>query len=211
MTTIVLTASLALLVGYLVGSIPFGLVVGKYYGVDPRTIGSGRTGGSNVYRAAGAKAGLLTAALDASKGALAVLLIRLLYPLFAEPATAGVGVGVTAALAAVAAVAGHNWSLFLRFKGGAGTMTNLGNLLSLCPPLFLLVGALGLGALQHWRMSSLASLIIAWTLAALCLLGTRLGLIPTPLSVYGVGQVVLITCALRPNIHRLLAGTERRL
>ncbi|MCZ7571178.1 MAG: glycerol-3-phosphate 1-O-acyltransferase PlsY [Ardenticatenaceae bacterium] len=190
----------AILLGYLIGSIPVGLVVGRIRGVDPRMVGSGRTGGTNVYRAAGPAAGIITAVLDTLKGAVAVALVRILFP----------GVPLAAALAALAAVAGHNWSLFLRFRGGAGTMTNLGNLLILFWPIFIIAGLLGLATLYFSRMSSLASLVVAWGAAMLFILFALLGSAPPAFIVYGIGQALLITWSLRPNIRRILAGTERR-
>lgn len=197
----ILATLVALLLGYLVGSIPVGLVVGRIFGVDPRTVGSGRTGGTNVYRAAGPAAGLLTAVVDTLKGALTVAMVRLVFP----------GVPLAAALAALAAVTGHNWSLYLRFKGGAGTMTNLGNLLILFWPIFVIAGLLGLATLYLSRMASLASLVVTWAAAILFLLFAPLGITPPAFIIYGIGQVLLITWSLRPNIQRLLTGTERRI
>lgn len=191
----------ALLIGYLVGSIPVGVFVGRIFGVDPRMIGSGRTGGTNVYRAVGPTAGIITAVLDTFKGALAVAIVRVLFPETSLPA----------ALAALAAVTGHNWSLFLRFKGGAGTMTNLGNLLILFWPIFVIAGLLGLATLYLSRMSSLASLVVSWSAAILFVLFALLGNAPPAYTVYGIGQALLITWSLRPNIERIRMGTERRI
>lgn len=191
----------AILLGYLVGSIPVGLIVGRLFGADPRTVGSGRTGGTNVYRAAGPTAGILTAVIDTLKGALAVAIVQSGFP----------NVPLAAALAAVAAIAGHNWSLFLRFKGGAGTMTNLGNLLILAPLIFVLSGLFGLVTLYLSRMSSVASLVVSWSATVFFLLFAYLGRIPPEFIVYGFGQALLITWSLRPNIQRILTGTERRI
>lgn len=191
----------ALLLGYLVGSVPSGVLIGRLYGVDPRQVGSGRTGGTNVYRAAGPKAGLLTAFADAVKGLLVVLLIRSLFP----------DAPFAAAFAGLAAIVGHNWSVFLKFRGGAGTMTNLGVLLALSPAVLVITAAAGFLALFLSRMASVGSLTAAWVaFAAFVALGV-IGRVPMPFALYGIGQAVIITWALRPNIKRILAGTERRI
>ncbi len=191
----------AVVLGYLVGSIPSGVLIGRLYGVDPRQVGSGRTGGTNVYRAAGPKAGLLTASADAVKGLVVVVVARALYP----------HVPFAVALAGLAAVVGHNWSLFLKFRGGAGTMTNLGVLLGLSPTALVAAALFGFVALYTSRMASVGSLTAAWAaFAAFVVLGF-LGRAPMPFALYGVGQALIITWALRPNIRRILAGTERRI
>jgi acyl phosphate:glycerol-3-phosphate acyltransferase len=201
MGTTLLTSIFAALVGYVVGSVPVGLVIGRLYGVDPRQVGSGRTGGTNVYRAAGRVAGLLTAFLDFIKGAVAILLVALLVT--QEP--------LAAALAGLGAVAGHNWSLFLGFRGGAGTMTQVGNVLVLSWPVFLLVCIAGPFALYLSRMSSVASLVATWATALLLILFALAGWTPMAYIVYGIGQALFITWSLRPNIQRLASGTERKL
>ncbi|GAP64666.1 glycerol-3-phosphate acyltransferase PlsY [Ardenticatena maritima] len=190
------TLIIAILIGYLVGSIPNGVLIGRYlFGVDPRTVGSGRTGGTNVYRAAGPKAGILTAITDAFKGILAVLLVRMLIT----------DNEMAAQLAGLFAVVGHNWSIFLKFKGGAGTMPNLGAMATLSATMFVPAGLLGLISLYVWRMASLASLVVAWTGLLAALLFAR------EYWLYAIGQALVVTWALRPNIKRILNGTERRI
>ena len=106
----------ALLVSYLMGSIPVGILVVRWArGIDVRRVGSGRTGGTNVLRAAGWKAAVFTGLGDASKATLAVLVARWLH-----------GPSLLLALAGAAAVVGHNYSLFLGFRGGAGTGASIG-------------------------------------------------------------------------------------
>ena len=106
----------ALIAGYLIGSIPAGVVFARLFGgPDPRTIGSGHTGATNVFRNVNRVAGVLTALLDLGKGALAVWLVQLVFP---SP--------WVIPLAGVAAVAGHCWPVFLDFKGGMGIATTLG-------------------------------------------------------------------------------------
>lgn len=192
---------LAAVVGYLIGSFPTGIVIGKLYGVDPRTVGSGRTGGTNVYRAAGPVAGILTAVLDWLKGAIAILIVQAL--LTPDP--------LATALAGVGAVAGHNWSLYLGFKGGAGTMTNAGTVLLLHWPTFVIGGLLGMATLRLTRMSSMASIVFALAVPLLFAGAAALGQIPWAYLAYGIGEALLILISLRPNIQRILAGTERRI
>ncbi len=191
----------SILIGYLIGSLPIGYLLGRTKGIDVRTIGSGRTGGTNVYRALGARLGLLTGVLDFAKGAVSVLLIRSVF-----------GDEAAAALAGAAAVAGHNWSIFLGFKGGAGGSTAAGALLALNPlagaivvPLFVLILFVG-------RIASIATLWVgAGSVVAILLLHV-INPVATPLSqlLFAVPAMVLIAISLRPNIERLLNGTERR-
>ena len=104
---------LAVLAGYLLGAIPFGVVVCRPLGKDPRRVGSGRTGGTNVYRTAGAVPAILTVLGDGLKGAAAVWLAIWLVPGAQQP--------LIVALAALAAILGHNYSVYVGFAGGAGS------------------------------------------------------------------------------------------
>jgi len=177
-----------------------GLLIGKWCGVDVRQLGSGRTGGTNVYRAAGIGPAILTALLDIAKGALAVLIARMILPSPSAMVLAGLG-----------AVMGHNWSCYIRFRGGAGTAPSLGALLLLSPLTFFIATPLGLIALVLSRYASVGSMVIS-ILAALSLVILILsGRLPREYLLYAVGQAALIFYALRPNIQRLRAGTERRL
>lgn len=194
---------LAAAVGYLLGSVPVGIVVSRLYGRDPRTVGSGRTGATNVYRTVGLAGGLATAAGDILKATLAVWLAGRLAP--------GEARTLAEALAALGAILGHNHSVFLGFRGGAGGTPNAGALLAIAPAWF---GPAALLAALAWlvvRIASVATLTMsAMALAAsiwLVVDGAR----PPSLLLYGVGQLVLIAWALRPNIARLLRGEERRI
>ena len=193
---------LSSLMGYLLGSFPTGYIVGRLMGgVDVRTIGSGRTGGTNVYRAAGKSAGLLTVVGDIGKGALAVVLARLLWE--GDPAAA--------ALAGLFSILGHNYSIFLGFKGGAGTMTAMGALFALHPVLLLLVSPIPLLFTYVTRMSSVGSLLAS---ALVLLLGSILiwqSYFPLASLIYFAGFFVLSWYSLLPNLERLHAGTERRI
>jgi glycerol-3-phosphate acyltransferase PlsY len=195
----ILQLVLAAFVGYLIGSFPSGIYIGRLYDVDPRTVGSGRTGGTNVYRAAGPVAGILTAILDLIKGSLAILVVS--YLLSDAP--------LVLSLAGLGAVAGHNWSLYLGFRGGAGTMTNSGVVLMLYWPAFLLMGSLALLTLRLSRIASVASMVFAISVPIAFGLAYWLGHIPPEYFVYAIGEVIMIFWALRPNIKRLLARQER--
>ncbi|MEW6277235.1 MAG: glycerol-3-phosphate acyltransferase, partial [Candidatus Eremiobacterota bacterium] len=128
-----------LILCYLIGSVPSGVVVARRLkGVDLRKVGSGNVGAANAYRALGARGGLLVLALDALKGVLAVFLAYMtLLPGFLLP-IAKVVFGLTA-------IVGHNYSVFLRFKGGKGIATSFGVLLALSPKVAFLVLLLWIG------------------------------------------------------------------
>lgn len=192
---------LAIVLSYLIGSFPTGYVVVRLLaGVDVRTVGSGRTGGTNVYRAAGKSAALMTIGGDILKGVLAVALARLLW---ADP--------LVTALAAFFVVIGHNYSLFLRFAGGAGTITGMAALLGLDPIVFLFVAPIPLLFVYITRMSSIASLLASAISLLVALLLVWQGYFPPPYLLYFVGFFLLSWYSHRPNIQRLMAGTERRI
>ncbi|HID89367.1 MAG TPA: glycerol-3-phosphate 1-O-acyltransferase PlsY [Anaerolineae bacterium] len=190
-----------LLTGYLLGSIPVGYLVVRWLrGIDVREVGSGRTGGTNVLRAAGWGAAVLTGVGDGLKGLVAVLFARQLG-----------GSPLLVALAGVAAVVGHNYSAFLGFRGGAGTMASIGGATGLWPwslPISLL--ALLPTALIT-RRASLGSITVAFVLPFLFIGRAVLGLGPWAYVVHGVLTSALTLWSLRPNIRRLLHGEERRI
>ncbi|HEC33970.1 MAG TPA: glycerol-3-phosphate 1-O-acyltransferase [Chloroflexi bacterium] len=191
----------ALVVGYLLGSIPVGFLVARWLrGMDVRRVGSGRTGGTNVLRVAGWEAAVLTGVGDGLKAVLAVLLARWLG-----------GPPFLLALAGVAAVAGHNYSVFLRFRGGAGTMASIGGAVVLWPLCGLILVPVLLVVALGTRRASLGSITIAFLLPALFVLRAALGVGPWAYVAYGVLTSALTLWALRPNIRRLLRGEERRI
>jgi glycerol-3-phosphate acyltransferase PlsY len=196
---------LAALFGYLVGAIPFGyLVVKLFTGKDIRTFGSGRTGGTNAVRAAGIIAGALTAVGDVAKGAVAVwgagwLANRLSL---SSPVVAQV-------LAGLMAVTGHNYSVFLSWKGGAGTGPNVGAAAGLWfPALFVLLPLVPI-LLVTTGYASVTSLVIAGLVPTLFAMRALVARAPWEYAVYGILAGTLVVWALRPNIARLKAGTER--
>ena len=200
---IVVISLLCGVAGYIVGSIPFGfLIVKSVKGVDIRQQGSGRTGGTNVFRVAGFAAGLLTAVLDIGKGAISVLLARFLFPELQGWPEAIAGAGV---------VLGHNASIFLRFGGGAGGATSVGTALALWPLGGLPALFVGLFVLFIVGYASLATILSALAVALVFTYFAAIGQdVPPAYAVFGWAIVALVCIALRPNIMRLLAGTEKR-
>ncbi len=184
-----------LVAAYLLGSIPFGLLVSRVMGLgDVRKIGSGNIGATNVLRTGSKKAALLTLLLDGGKGAAAVLLARYFY-------------GDTAAqVAGLGAFLGHIFPLYLRFRGGKGVATFLGILLAIHPLTGLAACATWLVTALIFRISSLAALVAALS-APLWLwafdLKTTTGL--------AVLLAALIWARHAANIRRMLAGTEPRI
>ncbi len=191
----------ALLAGYLLGSIPVGfLLVRAARGIDVRRVGSGRIGGTNVLRAAGWQLAVLTGIGDSLKGLLAVLTARWLH-----------GPALLQALAGVTAVIGHIRPLFLRSRGGAGTMTSIGGAVAFWPLGGLLLVPLLLGVGLGTRRASLGSITIALVLPALYIVRAALGIAPWEIVTHGVLTSALTLWALRPNIQRLLLGQERQI
>ena len=193
--------------GYLCGSIPFGFIyVRLFKGEDLTKIGSGRTGGTNSFRAAGLGVGVLTSFSDVLKGAAAVWLTTRLL-------SAALGPDLlpwAQATAGVFAVIGHNWSIFLKFGGGAGTGPNVGwssaIWLGILPIAFLVMG----GMLYFVGMASVASLSMAVVTIVIFAIRLAMGIDTT--VAYLAGSIVaglVVTWALRPNIRRVLNGTER--
>jgi glycerol-3-phosphate acyltransferase PlsY len=185
--------------GYLIGSIPFGfIVVAILHERDIRDSGSGRTGGTNALRASGFGAAVITVLGDLLKGMAGVALARLIFPanLWAE-VLAGLGV-----------VLGHNASIYLGFRGGAGTAPSMGVAGAFwLPSLIFTVPFLPLG-LWVIGIASLTSLIIGLVIILISALRAISGVGPWEYVAYGVGALLLVAFALRPNIKRLLNGTE---
>ncbi len=188
--------------GYLLGSVPFGLLLGKLYGVDVRQYGSGKPGATNVFRVLGAKAAIPAFVADVAKGAIPVIAARLVL---------GPGGEVAGALAAVA---GHNWPIYLKFRGGRGAAPSLGALaamswpVSLLAPLCLAVFAV---VVALSRYVSLGSMLAALSVLVMMIPLVALNRIELIYLTYGVLAPGLIVFQHRDNIARLVAGTERKL
>ena len=180
---------------YLCGSIPTGVLLSRRRGVDPRDIGSGNIGATNVTRAAGATAGLLTLAGDVAKGLVPVLVAR------------GAGLApAQVALVGLAAFIGHLYSCFLGFDGGKGVATGLGLLLGLAPVGALLDVLVFLAAVALGRYVSVASLLAAAvTTPLLIALGYARAIVVT-----GAVTSAFVAVRHRDNIRRLRFGTEPR-
>lgn len=199
---------LVVIAAYLLGSIPFGFLIVKVSGMgDVRAQGSGGTGATNVTRRAGKRAGVLTLALDALKGAAAVWLARgLLAP--------ELGVSWWVAAAAIAAVVGHIFPVWLRFRGGKGVAPGLGVFLSLSPLAVLCALAFFVAVVWRTRYVSLGSITAAalvppfvWLLS----LFVDSPADPAPVLTVALVGGALIIYKHRDNIGRLLRGTENRL
>ena len=201
------------IVAYLLGSIPFGLIFGRAIAhVDIRKFGSGNIGATNVLRTLGWKAGIPTLIMDLAKAALAVLAGMLIMG--NEPLVMyGLDVHVQAAqaLAALMAVVGHNWSIYLKFKGGKGVATFIGGLLVINPLIALAGAVIGIGIALATRYVSLGSIL--GSLAVLLIVSglTALALIAPVYIIYILTAVAIIVYQHRANIQRLQAGKELKL
>ena len=183
-----------LILGYLLGSIPFGLLLTRLAGIgDIRRIGSGNIGTTNVLRTGNKTLAALTLACDIGKGVAAVLI--------------GAVWGAEAALAAsVAVVVGHMFPIWLRFRGGKGVATALGVLLALAWPVGVIAAGLWLATALVSHYSSLSALVAA---VAVPVLGWTLAGPPDAIALSAIA--ILVVLRHRENIHRLLAGTESRI
>jgi len=181
---------------YLVGSIPFGVVVARAKGVDLRQVGSGNIGATNVARALGKGWAVAVLLGDAAKGFVPVWLGRRL----AMPPE-------IIAAAGGAAIVGHMFTLFLRGRGGKGVATSLGVALALSPVTALIGFGAYIVVYAATRLSSLGSLLGVWTFS---LAFSLRGQPPRPLIALAIGGAALVTLRHRANIARLLRGEEKR-
>ena len=198
------------LIGYLLGSIPFGILVSKVArGIDVRMFGSGKTGTANVIRAAGGRAGAVTMMLDLSKASAAVLIAWAIVPTHAAQV-----------VAALAAIVGHIWSVYIKFHGGRGVATYVGSLLAMNWLVGLCTAIIILGIAWLSRYMSLGSIvgIVASFLAMLGLMiwGERppviyLTVVPPEQVLFCGLAAGIILIQHRDNVKRLLNGTERKL
>jgi glycerol-3-phosphate acyltransferase PlsY len=189
--------TLVVLLAYAIGSVPFALLLARQWGTgDLRRIGSGNLGAANVLRASGATAGLLVAALDIAKGALSVALARHLSDQPGAPAAAG-----------LAAIVGHVYPVWLRFRGGKGVATACGVFSVLTPSATL--PALTIFALTVWltKYISLASVLASLVLPPIAYWAGS----PAPAVASACAASALIVFRHRSNLARLYMGREHRL
>jgi glycerol-3-phosphate acyltransferase PlsY len=197
------------LLAYLIGSIPFGLIVVKLAtGEDIRQVQSGRTGGTNAMRAAGFWAGLSTAVLDIFKGASTVWIARALIP----------GDHLLEIFTAIFAILGHNYSIYLierdengklRFRGGAGGAIAIGGAMAFWAPSIFIIVPLGALILFGLGYASVATMSIPLMIIIMFSIRAALGFSPWIYVLYGVLAELILLFALRPNIKRLINGKER--
>ena len=199
-------------VGYLLGALPFGLILGKLFrGVDVREYGSGKTGMTNVLRTAGVPAAAISLFLDMGKAVTAVLLAGIIFD----------SRGAEAA-AAIAALMGHNWPVFVGFRGGRGTAPGWGALIILSPLAGLVASVVGLTAIAISRYVSLGSILGTLsgiiTLIALAVLGMTMDgasdafwFASAEYIWFAVIGATLVIGLHKDNIQRLISGNERKL
>lgn len=199
---IVLRTVVLMLIAYLAGSIPMGVLVARVSGgTDPRTIGSGRTGGTNALRALGRRRAAVVVAGDLLKGAVPVLLARYLSG----------GDPLVEVLCGASAVAGAIWSIFSGFRSGRGVGTGVGTMLVIEPVAVLLATPVFIVVILLTRYVSLGSLIgSAAILPAMLLVFLAVPGTPLPYVIYAAVGAAFIWMAHADNIGRLLNGTERK-
>ncbi len=188
-------------IAYLVGSIPFGLLAGKLVAkVDIRDYGSGKIGMTNVLRTAGVTAAAVVLLLDMGKAVAVVVVARLLFDSYGAEAAS-----------ALAVIFGHNWPVFIGFRGGRGTASGWGGLLILSPIAGLIASVIGLSLVGLTRYVSLGSIMAAGLGSLALVILALMGQEPLVYSWYGIIGGTLIVVRHRDNIQRLLNGTERKL
>ncbi len=202
-----------IMLGYMLGSIPFGLLVSKYLAKrDVRQYGSGKIGATNVLRTAGTKAAALVLVGDLMKGVLSVMAAGFIFGNdLLVVGNFGLGTLVAQVLAALAAVGGHNWSIFLGFKGGRGVATFFGGLAALCPPAAMIGGEaliVSVGLTRYASFGSLVGTVVAYLMLVPLTIIYRF---PIEYLVYALIGGLIIVIMHKDNILRLVSGTERKI
>ncbi|HAB15741.1 MAG TPA: glycerol-3-phosphate 1-O-acyltransferase PlsY [Verrucomicrobiota bacterium] len=189
-------------VAYLVGSLPTGYLVARAKGVDLRAHGSGNIGATNAFRVLGKGPGILVLLVDALKGVAAVMLVPLLFAERAPPETAS----YLALVAGIGAILGHNYTCWLKFRGGKGVATSAGVMGALLPWALVIALSTWLLVLLMTRYMSIASIVAALALPIGTILTTR----DRSLWVVAIVLGVMAIWRHRGNVQRLRAGTEPR-
>ena len=195
------------LLAYLIGAMPFGVLAGRLAkGIDLRRHGSQRTGTTNALRTLGLRWAVAVFVLDVSKGVTAVVLARALY--LAGPSASAEWV---AAACGVAAVVGHNWSVFIGFGGGRGVATSAGGLLAISPLTLAVVAPLVALVVWRTRFVSLGSLVAAMAAPLITATLAAMAVVGWAAVAYALVAGVLIVISHGDNVSRLRSGTERRI
>ena len=195
------------------GSIPFGVIIGKLtIGKDISKFGSGKMGATNVLRTVGRKAAAIVALLDLLKGVLPVIFAGLIIrDDILVMGNFSMGVLVARVLAALAAMLGHNWSVFLKFRGGRGVATFFGGLAAICPVAAIFgleVLIIGAGLTKFASFGSIAGAVAAYSILIPL---TIINGFPVIILIYTLIGGILIIVMHRDNIVRLLKGKERKI
>lgn len=192
----------ALVLSYLLGSVPFGLLLARARGIDLRAQGSGNIGATNVARVVGPVSGLLAFVGDFGKG---------FVPAFWIATLAGGETRLASVLCGAAAVCGHVWPVYLRFKGGKAVATGCGALVALDPIVFLVGGAAWLVTLFLFRFVGLASMVMAVVFPIAAWVRMSQGRYGIEVVLGASALTALVLLRHRPNIARMISGTEPRL
>jgi acyl phosphate:glycerol-3-phosphate acyltransferase len=190
-------------IAYVVGSVPFGFLVGKARGVDLRTVGSGNIGSTNIYRALGLRMALLVFALDAGKGLVATRLVAML-------GEGPLDVAYTRIIAGLAVIVGSVASVFMRFRGGKGVATGAGVFLGLEPAATGIAIALWAGLVAAFNIVSVGSLAAAVALPLLIAALSGGGTARNPAFYLSLVVAAVVIVSHRSNIRRLVKGQEKR-
>lgn len=200
--TDLLSYALFVVIGYLAGSVPCGWLVARlFHRADIREYGSGRTGSTNVWRTFGVTAGIVSFLGDTLKVILPLLLIRLAPP----------GNPTGEAITAFAAILGHNWPLFIGFRGGRGIVPGAAGLAFMVPPIVAVLWVVFLPVMFISRYVSLASLATVATAPILVAAAIVWFQVSPVYLIYAIVGGVVIFIQHRDNISRLISGTERRI
>ena len=210
-----------ILMGYFLGSLPFGVIIARVFGkTDIRSVGSGKTGMTNVMRVAGKKGAALSLVFDIGKGVAAVVLANLVFQTgYAESLTSGLLTYMLFAqiAAAFGAIAGHTWSIFLGFKGGRGVNTFLGGLLAMYWPAAIVGGVIMVivGLISRFMsLGSITGAVVAFVMLIILnyLKVEMVGISPhIEYVIYAMVGAIFIYVVHRDNIQRLVTGKERKL
>ena len=193
----VLKSILPIIIGYLIGSIPFGMVVGRLRGIDIRKVGSGNIGATNIFRTLGTAPAIIVFLLDLLKGTFAVYIAQAMIP--TSPAIIVVS--------GIAAVIGHMYPVYIGFKGGKGSATGLGVLLGIAPDLFIIAMiyvAIAIAVTRYVSVTSIGGVIL---LAVLMFTFHK----PVEYSIAAIIVAVLVIYKHVPNLKRLLSSTEPKI